>query len=305
MPSYRALLVYILVVCRAGLFDYFAKSSDQLSPLGQLLTDQDILFNYAVEVALYFGQFGCGLPLLLCELLEFFLECLLLKVEFLVVINLLAEFCFLFREFLLEAIVFLGKLEDVLQQLFVAVFKRPQLHFLLVDGEDGLLVKLLDLGAPGSALRSGLLAETVVDLAELLYFMLVLHQFLLNLVLALVGLDQLLEQLLLLLFGLTHLRPLQQRLLLLPVQHVANHLEKLLHYCRVAAVKGEGGELEVLVEGKYLGLRLFPQVAASLVGADLVLEALNLGEGVSLLLDELVVLLDIGEALVEGEEFLS
>ena len=61
----------------------------------------------------------------------------------------------------------------------------------------------------------------------------------------------------------------------------------------------------MLVEGNYLGLRLFPQVAASLVGADLVLEALNLGEGVSLLLDEFVVLLDIGEALVEGEEFLS
>lgn len=79
-----------------------------------------------------------------------------------------------------------------------------------MDGEDGLLVKLLDLGAPGSALCSGLLAETIVDLAELLDLMLVLHQLLLNLVLALVGLDQLLEQLLLLLFGLTHLRPLEQ-----------------------------------------------------------------------------------------------
>ena len=61
----------------------------------------------------------------------------------------------------------------------------------------------------------------------------------------------------------------------------------------------------MLVEGNYFGLGLFPQVAASLVGTDLILEALNLGEGVRLLLDEFVILLDVGEALVEGEELLS
>ena len=61
----------------------------------------------------------------------------------------------------------------------------------------------------------------------------------------------------------------------------------------------------MLVEGNYFGLGLFPQVAASLVGTDLILKALNLGEGVRLLLDEFVILLDVGEALVEGEEFLS
>lgn len=61
----------------------------------------------------------------------------------------------------------------------------------------------------------------------------------------------------------------------------------------------------MLVEGNYFGLGLFPQVAASLVGTDLIFEVLNPGEGVRLLLDELVVLLDIGEALVEGEELLS
>lgn len=61
----------------------------------------------------------------------------------------------------------------------------------------------------------------------------------------------------------------------------------------------------MLVEGNYFGLGLFPQVAASLVGTDLILKALNLGEGVRLLLDEFVILLDVGEALVEGEELLS
>lgn len=114
MPSYRALLVYVLIVCRASLFDDFAKGGDQLSPLGQLLTDEDVLFDYAVEVAFNFSQLGSGLPLLLCELLKFFLERLLLKVEFLVVVNLLTELCFLFRELLLEAIAFLGQLKDVL-----------------------------------------------------------------------------------------------------------------------------------------------------------------------------------------------
>ena len=61
----------------------------------------------------------------------------------------------------------------------------------------------------------------------------------------------------------------------------------------------------MLVEGNYFGLGLFPQVAASLVGTDLILKALNLGEGVRLLLDEFVILLDVGEALVEGEELLG
>ena len=61
----------------------------------------------------------------------------------------------------------------------------------------------------------------------------------------------------------------------------------------------------MLVERNYFGLGLFPQVAASLVGTDLILKALNLGEGVRLLLDEFVILLDVGEALVEGEELLS
>lgn len=175
MLSYRVLLVNVLIVCRASLFNDFAKGSDQLSPLGQLLTDQNVLFNYAVEVAFYFSQLVSGLPLLLCELLKFFLERLLLKVEFLVVVNLLTKLCLFFSELLLEAIVFLGQLKNILKELFVAFFKRSQLHFLLVDGEDGLLVKLLDFGAPGSALCSGLLAETIVDLTELFDFMLILH----------------------------------------------------------------------------------------------------------------------------------
>lgn len=81
--------------------------------------------------------------------------------------------------------------------------------------------------------------------------MLVVIEFLLQLVSHLVAHHQLLKQIFVLLRQLRHLPLLVLFLLIMVSQYLPDSLEELPHDGRVAAIEREGAQLEVFIEGYY------------------------------------------------------
>lgn len=133
-----------------------------------------------------------------------------------------------------------------------------ELLVLLVNGHERFFVELPHFGADIGALGSGLLAEAVVNIAELRYLVLVMHQFLLQLVLCLLSLHQLLKQLSLFLLSVHHHRLLVVFLVMLGHQHFSHRLKELLQNGRIAAAERNGGQLQVFIQIKHLTLSFLP-----------------------------------------------